>query len=69
MIPISIKYCGVPLIVEITVEGKYYPATRETPEEQPEIIIQSIKAEDSEIDLQDMLGWETIEEITNLIEV
>ena len=65
----TIKYYGVPLTVEYTVEGRYYAATRETPQEQPEIIIQSIKAEDSEIDLQDMLGWETIEEIQNLIEL
>lgn len=64
-----IKYYEVPLIVEFTVEGVYYAATRENPEEQPEIIIQSICAEDSEIDLQDMLYWEIIEEIQNLIKL
>jgi hypothetical protein len=63
----TIKYYNVPLTVEFIVEGKFYPETRETPAEYPEIIIQSICAEDSEIDLQDMLGCPTVEEITNLI--
>lgn len=65
----TVKYYNVPLTVEFIVEGSYAPATYYQPAEQPEIIIQSIKAKDSEIDLQDMLGWETIEEIQNLIEL
>ena len=65
----TVKYYNVPLTVEFIVEGKHFDATYEQPAEEPEIIIQSIKASDSEIDLQDMLGWETIEEITNLIEL
>lgn len=65
----TIKYYNVPLTVEFIFEGKFYPATREIPAEYPEIIIQSIKVEDSEIDLRDMLGWETIEEMQNLIEL
>lgn len=65
----TVKYYNVPLTIEYTIEGKYYAATKENPAEYPEIIIQSIKAEDSDIDLQDMLYWEIIEEIQNLIEL
>lgn len=65
----TVKYYNVPLTVEYTVEGKHYPATYEQPEEMPDLIIQSIKAFDSEIDLQNTYSWETIEEIQNLIEL
>lgn len=65
----NIKYYGVPLVVEFKIEGKYIPATREDPAEEPEIIIKSICAEDSEIDLQDLLDWDTVEEIIKSIEI
>jgi hypothetical protein len=51
----EITYYGVKLNIEYNVEGKYYPATRETPEEHPDIVISKITAVDSDIDLQDLL--------------
>jgi hypothetical protein len=62
----EITYYGVKLNIEYKVEGSYYPATRETPEEQPDIVISKITAVDSDIDLQDLLEahtegiWETL---------
>jgi hypothetical protein len=64
---ININYQGVPLIVDYKYEGKYFAATREQPEEFPNLIINSITAEDSKIDIQEMLHWKQIEEIENLI--
>lgn len=65
----TVEYYGVNLKIEYVIEGKFYPATLETPAEYPEIIIQSICVEDSEIDLQGMLNWRDIEKITDLIEI
>ena len=65
----TVEYYGVNLKIEYVIEGKFYPATLETPAECPEIIIQSICVEDSEIDLQGMLNWRDIEKITDLIEI
>ena len=45
----------VKLNIEYKVEGRYCPATRETPEEHPDIVISKITAVDSDIDLQDLL--------------
>ncbi len=47
---------GVPLTIYFKVDGKYYPATREQPEEYPEIDICAITASDSEVDLTNILG-------------
>jgi hypothetical protein len=63
----NINYEGVPLVVDFKFEGKFYPATRDTPAEYPEVLINSIYVEDSEIDVQGMLHWKQIEEIENLI--
>jgi hypothetical protein len=51
----EITYYGVKLNIEYKVEGRYYPATRETPEEHPDIVISKITAVDSDIDLQELL--------------
>jgi hypothetical protein len=51
----EITYYGVKLNIEYKVEGGYYPATRETPEEQPDIVISKITAVDSDIDFQELL--------------
>jgi hypothetical protein len=58
----------VPLVVDFKFEGKFYPATRDTPAEYPEVLINSITAEDSEIDIQGMLHWKAMEEIQSLID-
>lgn len=64
-----VKYYGVNLKIDYVIEGKFYPATLESPAEYPEIEIKSICAEDSEIDLQDILDWRDIKVITDLIEI
>jgi hypothetical protein len=51
----EITYYGVKLNIEYKIEGGYYPATRETPEEHTDIVISKITAVDSDIDLQDLL--------------
>jgi hypothetical protein len=51
----EITYYGVKLNIEYKVEGGYYPATREQPEEHPDIVISKITAVDSDIDLQELL--------------
>lgn len=65
----EIDYRGVSLSVEYGLDGKYYPATLYEPEEHPEVIIKTICASDSFVDLQEMLSWEQIDEILNLIEI
>jgi hypothetical protein len=64
----NINYQGVPLVVDYKYEGKYFFATREQPEEFPNLIINTITVEDSEIDIQEMLHWKQLEEIYNLID-
>jgi len=65
----EITLYGVKLSVEYKIVGKYYPATRETPEEHPDVIITKITASDSFIDLQDLLEahveeiYETLNEL------
>lgn len=51
----EITYLGVRLSIEFKVDGKYYPATLETPEEHPEIEIIKITAYDSDVDLTELL--------------
>lgn len=65
----AVNYNGTDLIVKYELDGKYYPSTYYQPEEYPEVIIKSITVEDSEIDLQELLGWEVVDEIINLIEI
>lgn len=65
----EINYYGVQLSVEYTVDGKYISATHEYPEEHSDITIESISAVDSFMDLQNILSWEQIDEIVNLIEI
>ena len=36
---VTVKYYEVEIDVEFTVEGRYYPATQEEPEEYPELCI------------------------------
>ena len=60
---------GVKLNITYKVEGKHYPATRETPEEFPDIVMEKITASDSDIDLTELLDH-NIETIYNkLIEL
>lgn len=60
----TIDYYGVPLIVHFKVDGKYYPATYLQPEEVPDLYIEEIYVEDSDIDIFDMLLENQIDEIT-----
>ena len=45
----TIDYYGVPLIVHYKVDGKYYPATYLQPAEYPEIYIEEIYVENTNI--------------------
>lgn len=63
----NINYKGVPLLIDFQFDGNFYPATHETPAEYPEVIINKITVDDSEIDIQEILHWKQIEEIENLI--
>lgn len=65
---VEILYRSISLRVEYYYEGKHYPATRDTPAEYPELIVKGIFAEDSDINLIDMLDWKQVEEIENLID-
>lgn len=47
--------------------GKYYPATRETPEEREEFEIYSVKLEDSDIEILDIISQSFLEDIYNEI--
>jgi hypothetical protein len=64
----TIELYGVKLTLGYTVSGqRYIPATRETPEEQPEATIHKIYAYDSNVDLTPLLEnyIETIYELLN----
>lgn len=43
--------------------GNYYPATRETPEEKPEFEIHAVYAEDSEIDILEIISQSFLADI------
>jgi hypothetical protein len=62
----TIELYGVRLTLHYTVEGMNIPATRDEPEETPEATIHKITAEDSEIDLTNVLQ-EHIEEVYQLL--
>jgi hypothetical protein len=64
----NVNYQGIPLIVYYKYDGKYFGATRESQEEFPDLIINAITVEDSEIDIQEILHWKQIEEIESLID-
>lgn len=63
----TIELYGVKLTLGYTEEGRYIPATRETPEEQPDLVIHTITAYDSDIDISPLLEQhqETIYELLN----
>jgi hypothetical protein len=63
----TIELYGVKLTVGYTVSGRYIPATRYEPEEQPDVVIETVTAYDSEIDLLPLLEQyeETIYELLN----
>ena len=65
----TVEYNETKLVVEYELDGKYIPQTYYEPAEYPEVIIKSITIEDSDIDLQELLGWEVVDEIINLIEI
>lgn len=44
-----VKYLGVKLVINYKVIGKYYPATREEPEEFPDYEICKVFVEDTDI--------------------
>lgn len=60
-----IKYFGVELTVNFTVDGKHIFATREQPEEFPEITIDKVFVED--IDIIPILLESQIDDIYNLL--
>jgi hypothetical protein len=64
----NINYHGVELTVEYVYDVKYYPATREQPEEYPEMEILKITVDYGKTDIKDMLHWKAMEEIQSLID-
>ena len=64
----TVEYNKTKLVVEYELDGKYIPQTYYEPAEYPEVILKSITVEDSDIDLQELLGWKVVDEIINLIQ-
>ncbi len=64
----TVKLRGVSLNVHFRYEGQYFAATQENPPEYPELHIDKITAEDSNINIMELLDWRDIEEIENIIE-
>lgn len=64
----EIRLYEIPLTIHFTVSGQYYAATREQPEEHPEIEIQKITALDSEIDLIEIFTERQLEQIYILLD-
>jgi len=62
----TITLHNVKLDIHYTVDGKYYPETRETPAEYPEATIHKITAEDSDIDIEALLE-NYVEEIYEIL--
>jgi hypothetical protein len=58
---------GYNLVVDGEWSGNYYPATRETPEEREEFEIYSVKLEDSDIEILDIISQSFLEDIYNEI--
>jgi hypothetical protein len=63
----TINYLTVDLTVGFELEGKHYPATRETPAEYPDIILKEVTAKDSCINLLPMLNEHQEEDIINIL--
>ena len=63
----SITQNGVELIVQYTVDGKYFPATRYEPAEYPDIIIHEIYVKDSDINIYDLLNEDHVNDIALLV--
>ncbi len=63
----TIELYGVKLTLGYTEEGRYIPATRETPEEKPEVTIHKIFVYDSNVDIKDLLEAYYVEEIYELL--
>lgn len=61
----TVKYLGVELTINFTVDGKHIPATREQPEEFPEYEIHKVFVED--IDIMPILLEEQMDDIYNLL--
>lgn len=61
----SITYLTIDLTIDFELDGKYYPATRETPEEHPELIIKGVYADS--VDIMPLLLDVQIEDITDLL--
>lgn len=64
----NITYLDTLLVVDYGLQGIYRAATYDSPEEVPEVVILKITAEDSEINLQNILDWRDIEKIVEMIE-
>lgn len=64
----NITYLDTPLVVDYGLQGIYRASTYDSPAEYPETVILKITAEDSEIDLQNILDWKDIEKIVEMIE-
>jgi len=64
----SIEKHGVKLIVQYTVDGKFFPATQYEPAEYPEVIIHEICANDSAINLYDLLNEDQIDDIALMVQ-
>lgn len=63
----TVKYLGVELFIHFEVNGKHYPATRETPEEFPDIIIRKVTTLDSCTNLINILIESQIDDLQNLL--
>ena len=62
----GVTYRGIELWLKFKVSGGYYPATLETPAEEPEIEITEILAGD--VDVYELFSDNQLEEIYQLLE-
>jgi len=65
---INLEYKGINLVLDGYWYGRYYPATRETPEEYPEYTIEKITVEDSDINIYDLFNEDDLENIYTKID-
>jgi len=64
---ITVTVDGIDLIVEYHFIGTYRAATLEDPPEWPELEIDSVKVNDSEIDIYELLSKKQMETLENSI--
>ncbi len=64
---IEVTVDGVPLTVEYSFEGRYFPETREEPEEYPDVKIKRVCVGDSFINIKGLLSEDQEEVIVDLI--